>query len=92
MEFYSTQCCGKRYNTAVEKAGLLRHRGFQKLFEKEKRLVISFTILQGSRMMQFRWRLLLFPRSNEPSSRACTDIWRMPRGPNNPQLCKFDAP
>ena len=41
----------------------------------------SFTNADG---MQSRY---LFPRSNEPSSRACTDIWRMPRGSNTPQLC-----
>ncbi len=26
------------------------------------------------------------PASNEPSSRACADIWRMPRGSNTPPL------
>ena len=31
--------------------------------------------------------LNFIPASNEPSSCACTDIWRMPRGSNTPQLC-----
>ena len=27
------------------------------------------------------------PASNEPSSHACMDIWRLPRGSNTPLLC-----
>ena len=27
------------------------------------------------------------PASNEPSSHACMDIWRLPRGSNTLQLC-----
>ena len=32
----------------------------------------------------------LFPRSNEPSSHACMDIWRLPRGSNTPQLAALE--
>ena len=30
--------------------------------------------------------IIFIPASNEPSSRACADIWRMPRGLNTPPL------
>ena len=33
-----------------------------------------------------RYGYEFIPASNEPSSRACTDIWRMPRGSNTSQL------
>ena len=31
--------------------------------------------------------LYFIPASNEPSGRACTASWRMPRGSNTPLLC-----
>ncbi len=32
-------------------------------------------------------KLGFIPASNEPSSRTCADIWRLPRGSNTPLLC-----
>ena len=31
--------------------------------------------------------IIFIPASNEPSSHACMDIWRLPRGSNTPLLC-----
>ena len=53
------------------------------LDEIEQNAVLSYRAANREQLVQARF----IPASNEPSSHACMDIWRLPRGSNTPLLC-----
>ncbi len=74
---------------------------FQKLvdcFVKEEKFIQDIELMDKPNLDEIEQNAVLsyraakdisrhFPASNEPSSHACMDIWRLPRGSNTPLLC-----
>ncbi|WP_321004295.1 hypothetical protein [Eisenbergiella porci] len=69
----------KKHMYRIEKAGLglasLTAVPVGTIYQSVKSSIVLFVII------------FFIPASNEPSSHACMDIWRLPRGSNTPLLC-----
>ena len=72
----------KHKKTLEEKVAVAKQKKQQKRAKRKKEARDNLTkeeILQDD-------RFFFIPASNEPSSHACMDIWRLPRGSNTPLL------
>ena len=69
---------------------LHQQKGWTPWFQKHSGIKVKFSYVtfRGRVPFYLPEKLLFIPASNEPSSHACMDIWRLPRGSNTPLLCR----